>query len=158
MSGWSVFSWSQMVWKCSRRYVDVFAAVTGAVLGRHAGRYVELLLAAAFQRDEPERGRIDAVPAGGQQAVVLVQRRLYALEGLGHVGACVVFHGHCTGLVTDDHVVLEKGAGVLCDGFDRSAGGAPGGAIKCVGVAHGDDVGVLLVHVGMQNEAGRFTA
>ena len=59
--------------------------------------------------------RVDAVAAGGQQAVVLVKRRLHALERLGHVRAGMVLHGHGACLVADDHVILEEGAGVLGD-------------------------------------------
>lgn len=85
--------------------------------------------------------------------MVLVQCCLDALECLGDVRSGVVFHRHRARLVTDDDVVLEERAGVLGDRLDRAAGGAPCRAIDRVGVAHGDDVGVLLVHVGVQDEA-----
>lgn len=111
-------------------------------------RDVELLLAAALQRDEPEGCGLDAVAACGQQAVVLMQRGLHALEGFGYVASGVVLHRDGATLFTDDDMILEEGAGILRDRGDRAARGAPCGAIGGVRVAHGDDVG-MLHHVRM---------
>ena len=57
---------------------DMFAAVLGCLLRQQlwldAGCLDEqLLLAGAFERDEPERGIINAVLARSQQTVVLMQ-------------------------------------------------------------------------------------
>jgi hypothetical protein len=136
----------------------MLAAVARAVFGNADRRDArggdgELLLAAAFQRDEPEGGRVDRMAAAGEKPVVLVQRRLHALERLGHVAARMVLDGHRAALLADHHVILEEGAGVLRDRVDGAARGAPGRAVGGVGVAHGDDVGMFLVHVGMQDEA-----
>src|SRR5579863_928436 len=56
---------------------DMLAAVAGFVFGHEprlrARRFDhQLLLAAALERDEPERGGVDAVPARGQEPVVLM--------------------------------------------------------------------------------------
>jgi hypothetical protein len=142
---------------------DVFAAHVLAAVARSIlrnaqrfdtrGRDVELLLAAAFQRDEPESRRLDRMAARGQKPVVLVQGRLDALEGLGDVRACMVLDGDLTALLSDHDVILKERAGVLCDRVDRPARRAPGGAVNRVSMAHGDDVRMLLVHVGVQDEA-----
>jgi hypothetical protein len=57
---------------------DVLAAILRALLGYDlrldAGGFdQELLLAAPFERDEPEGGVVDAVAACGDQAVILVE-------------------------------------------------------------------------------------
>ena len=100
---------------------DVLAAVAGPIGRYHHGRVSagidhQLLLAAALQGDEPERGRVDAVAAGGQQPVILVNSGLHALERGGDVLARGCLHGHLAGFVPDHHVVLEKAGGVLGDG------------------------------------------
>ena len=86
--------------------------------------------------------------------MVLVDGGLHALEPVGHLGAGVFFHRHLPGLVVDDHMVLEEGRHVLRDGRQRLAQRGKGRAVQRVGMAHHHDVGVGLVHGGMQHEAG----
>src|SRR5258708_35263804 len=64
---------------------DMLAAIARAIFGDEtrldAGRFdKQLLLAAALECNEPERGSFDAVTARRQEAVVLVNRRLHTLE------------------------------------------------------------------------------
>ena len=67
----------------------MLAAVSRRLVGQqlrlHAGGLdLELDPAAAFQRDEPEGGIVDAVPARGQQAMVLVQDSAIVADLRGH--------------------------------------------------------------------------
>lgn len=136
---------------------DMFAAISRALAGDTdqgdpGGANVQLLLAAAFQRDEPEGGGLDAVPACRQKPVVLVQRGFHTLEGLGNVRTRVVFHSDLSAQFTDDDVILEECAGVLCDRIDGTTCGEPRSNIGDVRMSHCDDVRVLFMNIGVQDE------
>jgi hypothetical protein len=138
---------------------DVLAAVARPLLGHQArldarGLDHHLLLAAPFQRDEPERGRLDAVPAGREQAVVLVDRGLDAAKRVGHLVARLDLHRDLPGLVADDDVIFVEGRGILADGFQRAAQRRERRAVDGVRMAHGDDVRMRLVDRRVQHEAG----
>jgi hypothetical protein len=133
-------------------------AAVARTLRRHqhgldaGGLHQQLLLAATLQRDEPEGGRLDAVAAGGQQAVVLVDGGFHAFEPVAHGHAGALFHRYLARLVLDDHMVFKEGGGVLRDRLQRAAQGGKRGAVDRVGVAHGDDVRVRLVDGGVQHK------
>lgn len=84
--------------------------------------------------------------------MVLVQRGLDPLESLGNVRTRVFLHRHCTALFANHDVVFEEGAGVLRNRVNRPTGGALRRAVGRMRVAHGDDVGMFLVDIRMQDE------
>ena len=137
---------------------DVFAAVAGTIR-RHQPRCKpgrvnrKLLLAAALQRDKPERGGFDAVATGGNQAVVLVDRRLDAPESVGDPVAGLYLDRHLAGVVADHHMVFKKRRRILRDGFELFAKRCKSHTMHRVRMTHRDDIGVLLMHRRMKYEA-----
>ena len=71
-----------------------------------------------------------------------------------HRLAAFLFHRHRAGRGADHRVVVVEARRVLAEHLQRPPGGAPGGAVGRVRVAHGHHVRMRLVHGGMQDEAG----
>src|SRR6516225_5087006 len=137
---------------------NMFAAVACPV-GRqqrwlHVGSFnQELLPAATFKADEPERSGIDTMSAHRQKATILMNRRFYILECRCNRIPSLRFHGNGASFLFDDHVVFKETGCVLTD---RSKGASRCGnrrAVDGVSMAHGDDVRMCLVHRRMQHVA-----
>src|SRR5690606_28404165 len=104
----------------------MFPAVSSPFGRDHARRNAgcinhELLLAAALERNEPERRGLDAVAADREEAVVLVNGSLDAGKGMGNFIARLDLDRHLAGLVANDDVIFEKGRGILRDGLELLA-------------------------------------
>ena len=91
----------------------------------------QLLLATALKMPEKESSRINAVPADGEQAMILVDCRTHAIEGQGNIVARAAFNRYLTRFVADHHMVHEKDARVLGDWRQRPSQRRIGAAVHC---------------------------
>ena len=114
----------------------------------------QLLLAAALQCNKTENGGFNAVPAGGNQTVVLVNGRLDAPERVGDLVARLDLDRNLPRLVVDHQLVFKKHSGILSDRLQFFAQRRKRHAENCVRMAHRHDVGALLVHRRIEHEAG----
>jgi len=136
----------------------MLAAVAGA-LGRHqdglvtAGVDQQLLAAAPLQRDEPECCGVDAVSACGEQAVVLVDGSLHALEPVTYRKTCAFFNCHLTSLLANHHMVFEKGRSILGNRLERAPERGKSGAVDRVRMTHRHDIRMRLVNRRVEHEA-----
>ena len=97
---------------------NMFTAVPGAISG-HKHRLVarslnhQLLPAATLQRNEPECGCLNAVTAGGEQTVVLVNGGFHPFEPVANGRTCPLLHRDLTRLGFDHHMVFKERCSVL---------------------------------------------
>ena len=105
-----------------------------------------MLLTASFERHEPKRCGIDAMAAGCEQAMVLMDSGRNAFESRGDIATCVALDRYLSSLVLNDDMILEERASVLGEGWKWSAQCRVGGPVERMGVAHGQDVRVGVVH------------
>ena len=112
------------------------------------------LLAYPLQADEPKGRGVDAVAAGSEQPMILVDRGLHALERAGHRSAGLGADRHLARLLGDHHMVFKKYRRVLGYRLYRAAQRGKGRTVDRVRMAHGDDVRVLLMAGGVQHKAG----
>ncbi len=94
------------------------------------------------------------MPAGSQQAVILVNRRLDTCKSLGNFVATFDFNSHLSGFFSDHHMVFKKHRCVLRDGFEFFSQSGKGRAVNGVRMAHRQNIGMRLVHRRMQHKAG----
>ena len=137
---------------------DMLPAVLRRLL-RHdlrlgAGRLDELLLAGAIERDEPERGVVDTMRAGGEQPVIMTQDLAVAANLAGHGRAALLIFRDSTRRRADHGVAVVERGGGWADYVQRTAGRAFSCAMDRVRVAHGHHVWKFLVHRSVQEEAG----
>src|SRR4029453_18139589 len=75
------------------------------------------------------------------------------LECRSDAFASITLHSNGPSFVFDDDVVFEEAGCVLRDWIERPASRSPSHTVNRMRVAHGYDVGVGLVHSGVQHEA-----
>ena len=98
-------------------------------------------------------GRLVDGVADGEDAVVAQDGRLVVAEGVGDALALLDVD-HDAGVVVEEAVVLEEGAGVLGDRVEQATERRPGPPALAVGVGGGLHVGPGGVHLRVDGEGG----
>ena len=68
--------------------------------------------------------------------MILMQGSFHTCKSLCHVRAGMIFDSDLSALLTNDHMILKKGTGILGYRIDRPASCTPSYTVGSVGVAH----------------------
>ena len=131
--------------------VAALAEILRNLDGGSRGLGHQLALTAALERHEPPHGSIDG-PAGGDDAVILVDECLAGTESLGHRSPdCRIEHDGTGTCVAQRNVVVEH-RGVLANHLQRFPQRREGLAVHRVRVGRCDDVRPGGVQLGVNRE------
>ena len=78
-----------------------------------------------------------------------MQGSLYPFKRLRDIRAGMIFHRYRPGFIANDDMIFIKGTGILCNRLNRPASGRPGGTLGGVGMAHGNDIGMSFMDIGV---------